>query len=336
VGRDFRCCCSWKRALFCSICKTFSSRSQQLKFHTHARAQIPFVEGLTAYTTAFPDRVRHSKYYRSPLIFANKRVLVIGNSASGHDIAADLVGHVKLPLYQSRRSRNRFEGDKPPPGVEWKPIITSYDADSGDITFADGSVLDYIDHIIYATGYRPSYPFWNEAANGGQGLYDYEHGKLFGNYLHTFFQRHPTLAIVGLPRVLSFRSYEYQAIAIARLWAGRSRTGLPPLSEQERWERDRERCTREKGQRFHDIEWDTGETEAWLTALSEIAGLGTIRGDGRLPPVLSKELIWAVKHVRKYPEPGKGKDGDGDGEIREREDGWVMVRGKKQDSLWFI
>ena len=36
---------------------------------------------------------------------------------------------------------------------------------------------------------------------------------------------------------LSFRSYEYQAVAVARVLAGRGT--LPPASEQRKWEEDR-------------------------------------------------------------------------------------------------
>ena len=65
----------------------------------------------------------------------------------------------------------------------------------------------------------------------------------------------------------------------------------------------------------------------WLTGLFDIAGLGTIRGEGLVPPVLSKELVWAVEHLRKYPEnPGK-QERKQDGEGAEAE--WVVVRREK-------
>ena len=288
---------------------------------------MPQVKGLDADLEKFPGRVVHSKYYRSPAVYADKRVVVIGNSASGHDVTADLVPTARLPVYQSRRTPSRWEGDKPPAGIVWKPIISEFDSETGRILFADGTHLDDVDAVIYCTGYRPSYPFWNAAANGrdkhggigGAGLWDYAADKLVGNYWHTFFRDLPTLAAVGVPRTLTFRSFEYQAVAIARLWAGRSAVGLPSAAEQAHWEADRERLVRHEHRRFHDIPWEDGETQGWLQGLFDIAGLGTLTGDGRLPPVLSRETIWAIEHIRKYPEPGKGHSGKRvDGEHEEK------------------
>ena len=123
---------------------------------------MPQVKGLNAYLEKFPGRVVHSKYYRSPAVYTDKKVIVIGNSASGYDVARDLLSTARLPVYQSRRSKGRSEGDEPPPGIEWKPVITEYEAATGRITFADGTHLDDVDAVIYCTGYRPSYPMVRE------------------------------------------------------------------------------------------------------------------------------------------------------------------------------
>lgn len=330
--------------------------------------QIPEVDGLATYLETFPGRVVHSKTYRSPLLYQNKRVLVIGNSASGHDVASELVSTATLPVYQSRRSASRWDGDSPPAGQEWKPVISSFissGAHAGRIVFSDASYLDKddIDTVIYCTGYKASFPFWNSAKNGRE-LFDYDKNKLDGIYQHTFFRAWPhSLGIVGMPRVLTFRSFEYQAIVLARVFSGREARTLPGAEEMQRWERELEEWKRAQGKKFHDIEWETGETREWLGALFRVAGLGGLMGEGRVPPVLDEELVWAVEHLRKYPEPGKGEDGgDGGGEDGEEEkegsvglggesavegkDGvgveWILVHrnrvpeGKKKDLLAFI
>ncbi|KAJ4244774.1 hypothetical protein NW762_014351 [Fusarium torreyae] len=294
---------------------------------------VPQVKGLEAYMEKFPGRVIHSKFYRSPWLYANKKVLVIGNSASGHDISVDLLQAVHLPLYQSRRSRGRLDGDEPPVGVEWKVVIKEYKLD-GTIVFEDGSELTGIDHILYCTGYLPSYPFWNSKTNG-RPLFDYQKKKLINNYWHTFFQDIPNLALVGMPRVLTFRSFEYQAIALARIFSGRNSVPLPPLEEQKKWESSREQLCRQQRRKFHEIEWETGETFKWLDGFFQIAGLGTLSGEGRIPPVLSKEMIWAIEHIRKYPEPGKDRH-KGDGSIVDKQDDWVLVDRSTKDLLSFI
>ncbi|KAL0944570.1 thiol-specific monooxygenase [Colletotrichum truncatum] len=279
---------------------------------------VPQVKGLEEYISKFPGRVVHSKTYRSPEKYAGKKVVVIGNSASGHDVTAELVGTAANPVYQSRRSKSRWDGDEPPAGQAWKPVIKEFLLD-GRIVFEDGTYLDDVDFVIYCTGYKASYPFWNSKENGGRPLYDYKKGKLEKTFWHTFFQDFKTLGIVGMPRVLTFRSFEYQAIALARLFSGRNSVALPPVEEQERWEKEREDTVRREGRKFHDIPWETGETLEWLTGLYRVAGLPTLRGKGRVPPVLTEEMIWALEHLKKYPEPGNGDDGGDDGKKEKSE-----------------
>ncbi|KAI1840157.1 hypothetical protein JX265_009370 [Neoarthrinium moseri] len=303
---------------------------------------VPHVDGLQAFIERYPGRVVHSKYYRTPLVYSSQKILIIGNSASGHDLSLDLLSTADLPIYISKRSKARWEGSEPPPGIVWKPIVKEYRLD-GRIIFVDGTYLDDVDAIIYCTGYKASYPFWNDKING-RPLYDYDAGKLIKGYWHTFFQDFKTLAIVGMPRVLSFRSWEYQAIALARLFSGRNHFPLPQKEEQEKWERERQEITEREGRKFHDIQWDTGETKQWLDGLFQLAGLGTLVGDGRIPPVLSKELVWALEHIKKYPEPDDADTDDDEkviatapsGDTDQNGQDWVLVSRKRKDLLAFI
>lgn len=249
----------------------------------------------------FPGRVMHSKYYRSPTPYTSQKVLVIGNSASGHDITNELVSTAYLPVFQSRRSKSRWDGPEPPRGIAWKPVISEY-LPNGRIIFEDGTYLDDIDKVIYCTGYKASFPFWNEKANG-RPMWDYESNKIVNGYWHTFFQDFKTLAIVGLPRVLTFRSFEYQAIALARLFSGRNATSLPSVDVMEKWVEETEEQHRKEHRKFHDVEWTTGETREWLQMFYNMSSLGTLDGDGRIPPVLGTEMVWAIEHLKKYPEP---------------------------------
>jgi hypothetical protein len=269
-------------------------------------------------------------------VYSSKKMLIIGNSASGHDLTWDLLSAAQLPVYQSRRSKSRWDGDKPPAGIAWKRVIKEYHL-SGRIVFEDGTYLDDIDHVIYCTGYRVSFPFWNEKKNG-RPLWDYEAGKLIRTYWHTFFQDFKTLAILGMPRVLTFRSFEYQAIAVARLFSGRNSSSLPCEEEQRTWEDERAKKTKNEGRKFHDILWESGETKEWLDRLFQIAGLGTLLGEGRVPPVLGKELIRALEHIKKYPEPEHHDSGGGNIDEDSSENGgeWVLVPKTRKDLLSFI
>lgn len=299
--------------------------------------------GLDEYIQKFPGRIVHSKYYRSPAIYTGQKVVVIGNSASGHDIHIELLSTAQLPVYQSRRSKSRWDGKEPPAGVKWKPKIKEYLSD-GRIVFEDGTYLDDVDAVIYCTGYKASFPFWNSKANG-RPLWDFESEKLIKSYWHTFFQDFKTLAAVGVPRALSFRSWEYQAIALARLFSNRNSAALPPVEEQRKWEEERSEERKRDNKKFHGIEWESGETREWLDGLFQIAGLGTLQGDGRVPPILGKDLIWALEHIRKYPEPKEeGQDGDttqeDNGTLVQGQHGddgdWVLVPQGRKDLLSFL
>ena len=277
----------------------------------------------------------HSKYYRTPAVYTNKKILVVGNSASGHDITAELVQHADLPVYQSRRSPSRWDGHSPPQGIAWRPIIKEY-LPSGRVVFEDDTFVDDIDIVIYSTGYKPSFPFWNEKANG-RPIWNYDNNKLEKGYLHTFIQDFPTLGIVGVPRVLTFRSFEYQAIALARMFARRNTLPLPPIAEQEKWEKDRQDLVRRDRRNFHDIQWETGETAEWLGSLFSLAGLGTLYGLGRLPPALTSDMKWAIEHIKKYPEPGKDESRRRSPTSEDVERDWVVLEnGCGRDLLHFI
>lgn len=134
-----------------------------------------------------------------------------------------------------------------------------------------------------------------------------------------------------MPRTLTFRSFEYQAVALARVFAGRNRHPLPDAQEMLNWEQARIDSTRRQRRPFHDVPWDNGETLDYFTALFEIAGLPKLTGEGRSPPVLDKETRWAVEHIRKYPEPGDAAFSSGSDD-----NGWVVLPRSDKDSLHFI
>ena len=122
-----------ERALLSAVCMHYYF-NEVLSFalckeNADARVhKVPAVKGLEEYMQRFPNKVSHSKSYRMAHLYSHKRVLIIGNSASGHDITTMLLrsGKLKLPIYQSRRSRSFLDGAHPPEGIEWKPVIKEY------------------------------------------------------------------------------------------------------------------------------------------------------------------------------------------------------------------
>lgn len=98
------------------------------------------------------------------------------------------------------------------------------------MTFTDGSAVDHIDRVAFATGFRLSYPFLSPNPVTFS-------NRLAGFYQHIFKIGDPSLAVVGQVSVaLSFRVYEYQAVAVARYFANREAIPLPSPYDQEKWE----------------------------------------------------------------------------------------------------
>ena len=205
-----------------------------------------------------------------------QKVIIVGGSVSSVDLVTDLSPVVQGPLYVSQRGINTLleEGFKID-GVVAKPPIRRISPDNGGIVeFEDGSVVENFDKIIFATGYRLSYPFLSPDPVTTQ-------NRLAGFYQHIFKNEDPSLAIVGqVKAALSFRVYEYQAVAVARFLAGRS-AKLPSLADQQDWETKR---LAYKGltNNFHAIRPDLEEYFSWLR---EFAGKPAEGSTGyELPP----------------------------------------------------
>ncbi|KAK5649037.1 hypothetical protein RI129_003929 [Pyrocoelia pectoralis] len=113
-------------------------------FHPH----IPKIEG----QDLFKGLQIHSRDYRSPDKFKNKRVLIIGASFSGNDIAGHILSTTKKIII-SHQSSNTVRS---PSGVAVKPGVVKFN--EYQASFDDGSVEDF-DIILYCTGYEYFFPF---------------------------------------------------------------------------------------------------------------------------------------------------------------------------------
>lgn len=107
----------------------------------------------------------------------------------------------------------------------------------GVVTLADGQTIQGIDHIILCTGYHMSYPFLKylhsdttppDAADDHVLVTD-------GLQMHNlsrdiFYIPDPSLAFIGVPyHVATFSFFEYQAIAVARVFSDKAQ--LPTQQE---------------------------------------------------------------------------------------------------------
>ncbi|KAL2062621.1 hypothetical protein VTL71DRAFT_5693 [Oculimacula yallundae] len=195
---------------------------------------IPAVPGIEAFNAAYPSIISHSKIYRSPESFRDKKVIVVGNAASGLDIGNQIVAVCKKPLLNSINGGSHFQ--LPVDGVtkEEVPKIVEYIVEGRSVRFEDGRVEKNIDAIVYSTGYLYSFPFLKSLeppiVTTGR--------RTIGLWQHVFHIGHPTLAFSALgQKVIPFPLSEAQSAAMAKVWSN----NLPLLSveEMEAWEKSK-------------------------------------------------------------------------------------------------
>ncbi|CAG8977363.1 hypothetical protein HYALB_00009064 [Hymenoscyphus albidus] len=200
---------------------------------------IPHVDGLSAFATAFHGSVQHSKSYRKPEVYKDKRVVVVGASISGPDISFNLADIAEAPVHSVVRGRyHPYFGDYAfqHPNIFRRPPITHVVADVEKnirtVYFEDGTTLENVDHIIFATGYSWTLPFLPTLAT------TIRNNRLPNLYQHVFPHHEETLVFVGaIAAGFTFKVFEWQAVLVARYLAGRIQ--LPPIEERIKWEEDR-------------------------------------------------------------------------------------------------
>ncbi|KAF2654459.1 FAD/NAD(P)-binding domain-containing protein [Lophiostoma macrostomum CBS 122681] len=197
---------------------------------------IPQIEGLAALEEKYPGSVKHSKMFRGRDAYRGKRVVVVGASVSGADIAVDLVGAAQTPVYAvvDGHKANGYFGDVAfnHPAIARKPSISHVITENGERTvhFVDGTSIPDVDEIVFGTGYSWSLPFL-------PGL-KIRNNRVLDLYLHVVYREDPSLLFVGAVGAgLTFKIFEWQAVLAARILSGRAT--LPPVEDQQKWEEDR-------------------------------------------------------------------------------------------------
>ncbi|ORZ25974.1 hypothetical protein BCR42DRAFT_431601 [Absidia repens] len=212
---------------------------------------IPPLEGLKEFNTLFPGKITHSKQFRQADDFKNKNVLVIGGRVSAVDVAR-IVSTKAKQVYISYRGP--FETkigildlirSVIPDNVIHKPGVEGFwckDPKSGNtlvdgtITFKDGTTVNDIDAIVFATGYQMKHSYFGSArtlttdTENGSSLFTCKNdtdeplvvmdkSKVHNTYKDIFLISDPTLAFAGAPRHVTITPFfEYQAQTIARVW----------------------------------------------------------------------------------------------------------------------
>jgi cation diffusion facilitator CzcD-associated flavoprotein CzcO len=211
---------------------------------------IPEIKGIEAWNQSYPGALIHSKVYDSADDFKDKKVIVVGNSASGVDIGSQISRVCNQPLISSHRSVSEFvpvggSSDRVPRGeiVEFLSPALSHRG----VRFTDGTTEEDIDAIVFCTGYFYAYPFLSSLktpvfTDGARALNVYQ---------QLFYSEHPTLVLTVLPqKVVPFPVVENQAAVFSRVWSQRLK--LPSKAEMQDWESG-EINKRGSGKGFHII-----------------------------------------------------------------------------------
>ena len=246
---------------------------------------LPPINGIADWNRAFPGVIAHSKFYQDAEAYRGKKVLIVGNAASGTDICSQISAVAKLPVYVSQRSENYLanSADFKKTVSEIHEFLSPASAPRA-VRLKDGSILTDIDAVLFCTGYFYSFPFlWNLEPN------------LIGNgervqnlYRHIFYIPHPTLAFVGLPsKIIPFRTFEGQAAVIARTYSGRLE--LPPEAEMKDWEH-REMENRGSGKAYEVLPYPADFE--YHNSMVDWASESMSPGEGKLPPKWSQKETW--------------------------------------------
>ncbi|KAH3680386.1 hypothetical protein WICMUC_000317 [Wickerhamomyces mucosus] len=187
---------------------------------------IPDVEGVKEWNEKYPGSIIHAKSYDEPSQFKDSRnILVVGNSASGADIAFQLATTLNRIIYKSIRSENAMPAGKDDRITDVGDLLR-FEPETKTVYFKDGQSLTDVDSIIFATGYLKSIPFIKNEKLITDGA------KVHGLYRHLVYYHNPTLAVIGVPRfVLPTRLSETQGCWLSKLWSGR--LSLPSFEEME-------------------------------------------------------------------------------------------------------
>ena len=195
----------------------------------YSEPRVPVFDG----QSEFPRKQMHSHNYRTPDVFVGKRVVVVGAAFSGSDISQEILEHGAQAVYLSGRNWEdlaeglRLEDSRQ---VIKVPNISSLNS-NGSVTFVDGTIVEDVDVVMYATGYVYDFPFMKHV----DGAPEVSDNRLCTLYKHVFPPKlAPSLSFVGIPwKVVPFPQFQLQARWIGSCLNGTSQLPSPEEMEKE-------------------------------------------------------------------------------------------------------
>lgn len=240
---------------------------------------IPDIKGMREFNETYPGVISHSKQYRTPRPFKDKKVIVVGNGPSGVDLALQINTECRKPALLSVRHPTSPER-LAHAGCEDIAEIEEFLVEKRALRLKDGRVETDFDAVVFCTGFLFSYPFFpnlqHKLVTTGRGVH--------GLYKHLFHIQHPTLVFPGLNmKAVPWPCSEGQAAVFASVWS--NNLPLPSKPEMEAWSNKLEE---EVGDALHVFGplgdgYYINELHDWAMQSKFV---------GKEPPVWNDELMW--------------------------------------------
>jgi hypothetical protein len=244
---------------------------------------IPKVPGIEAFSKAHPGTISHSKFYRLPEQYSGKKVVIVGNSASGIDIAGQIMPYCHQPLISSTKSESYLQLETPPGQLD-RPPISRFIPEDRTIEFEDGSREYNVDSVLYCTGYFYSFPF----ITGLDPPLITTGERVENLYQHLFYRPNPSIAFPVLSqKIIPFPFAEAQAAVIARTFAGR--LALPGEAEMKAWE-ESVKSEMGEGRGFHVLKFPKDADH--INMLHDWALSADDEPSGKKPPYWGEREYW--------------------------------------------
>ncbi|KAF5319574.1 hypothetical protein D9619_008495 [Psilocybe cf. subviscida] len=289
---------------------------------------IPPIPGLEAWVERFPEHLLHTRNYRRPEFVQGENVLIVGAASSGGEISRDIINHAKNVFVSIRPHKapvstfpetnylSRIPSNATIIGEIkcFLPPQHSDDIRKAKVELTNGTIITGLDHIIFATGYRYSYPFLPYHHNMTLGtqyadplpeesdaiepiVTDGTHLRAL--YLDAFYIPDPTLLFMNVNHGLveSFTYGEFVSLAAAKVWSGTA--DLPAQSEL--WRRYRRVYTKRKGYGRHFQYMGRQGAKEMMRFFQAWLNTAAAKYGGRMIDGLSEDLdqvaaIWAQAH----------------------------------------
>lgn len=176
----------------------------------------------------FGGRIVHSKYYRRPEEFKDKKVVCMGGGPSGVDIALDISSQAKQVIVASHSLFSQENSPLSNSNLQLRPDIK--ECTSSGVIFANDSCEENVDAIVLCTGFKYQFPFLKPPI----ALREISDRRLTPLYQHLIHVDYPTLAFIGITwSIAPFVNFDIQIQYFLKTLSGQLR--LPSKQEMLLW-----------------------------------------------------------------------------------------------------